>query len=174
MSEPVYVAVCGPGVASPDEEAAAREVGRLLAESGVVVVCGGMSGVMDSAAEGARTGGGVAIGILPGPDRAGASPHLTYSFPTGMSEGRNVLVARAADAVIAISGEFGTLSEIAFALKVGVPVVGLGTWELSKLGGPVAAFGAAATPAEAVEAALRLARAHVHGRPAPGGGDPTE
>jgi uncharacterized protein (TIGR00725 family) len=161
----IYVAVCGPGVASEREEAWAEEIGTLLAREGAVVVCGGVSGVMDAVARGASAAGGVSVGILPGPDRTEASPHLTYSIPTGMSEGRNALVVRAADVVIAVAGEFGTLSEIALALKMGIPVVGLATWELNRAGRRVAAFETAETPAEAVEAALRLARRHLH-RPA--------
>jgi uncharacterized protein (TIGR00725 family) len=153
----IYVAVCGPGLASEGEEAWAEEVGGLLAREGAVVVCGGVSGVMDAVARGASAEGGVSIGILPGPDRAEASPHLTYSIPTGMSEGRNALVVRAADVVIAVAGEFGTLSEIALALKMGIPVVGLATWELHRAGRPVQAFEIAETPAEAVAAALRVA-----------------
>jgi uncharacterized protein (TIGR00725 family) len=154
----IYVAVCGPGIASAEEESLAEEVGRLLARAGAVVVCGGMTGVMDAAARGAEAEGGVSIGILPGTDRSGASPHLTYALPTGMSEGRNVLVARAADALIAVAGEFGTLSEIAFALKIGVPVVGLRTWELHRGGATVEAFTTADTPENAVARALELAR----------------
>jgi hypothetical protein len=153
-----YIAVCGPGIASEQEEAWAEEVGRLLAREGAVVVCGGVSGVMDAVARGASAEGGVSIGILPGPDRTEASPHLAYSIPTGMAEGRNALVARAADAMIAIAGEFGTLSEIAFALKLGIPVVGLGTWELHRAGRPVEAYETAGTPAEAVRKALEAAR----------------
>jgi uncharacterized protein (TIGR00725 family) len=156
----IYLAVCGPGVASSEEEGLAEEVGRLVARAGAVLVCGGVTGVMDAAARGAEAEGGVSIGILPGPDRAGASPHLTYSLPTGMSEGRNVLVARAADALVAVAGEFGTLSEIAFALKIGVPVVGLRTWELHRQGESVEAFATAKTPEEAVSKALELAQGH--------------
>jgi len=157
---PLYVAVCGPGVASPEEEALAEEIGRLLAREGAVVVCGGVSGVMDAAARGAGAEGGVSIGILPGSDRAAASPHVTYSLPTGMGEGRNVLVARAADALIAVAGEFGTLSEIALALKIGVPVIGLRTWQLHRDGASVEAFATAESPEEAVSQALRQAAAH--------------
>ncbi len=98
----------------------------------------------------------MSIGILPTADRSGASPHLTYSLPTGMHETRNALLVRAADVVIAISGEFGTLSEIAFALKLGVPVVGLSTWELHRGDQAVRAYATVATPAEAVAEALRL------------------
>ncbi len=155
---PIYIAVCGPGVATEAEEAWAEEIGRLLAGAGAVVVCGGMTGVMDAVARGAEAEGGVSIGILPTRDRAGAGPHLTYAIPTGMGETRNALVVRAADAVIAITGEFGTLSEIAFALKIGIPVVGLATWELHRRGEWVQAFPMAGTPAEAVAVALRLAQ----------------
>ncbi|MGH2723534.1 MAG: TIGR00725 family protein [Actinomycetota bacterium] len=152
-----YVAVCGPGRASPEEAAAAEEVGRGLAEAGAVVVCGGMGGVMDAAARGARGAGGTAVGILPGHDRRGASRHLTVSIPTGMGEGRNVLVVRAADAVIAVGGEWGTLSEIALARKLEIPVVGLGTWEVAREGLPAAVV-ATPSPEEAVARALELAR----------------
>ena len=169
----IYVAVCGPGIASPEEEVLAEEVGRLLARAGAVVVCGGMTGIMDSAARGAEAEGGVSIGILPGPDRSGASPHLTYALPTGMSEGRNVLVARAADALIAVAGEFGTLSEIAFALKTGVPVIGLKTWELAKAGRKVEAFVEAASPEEAAREAVQAARRRrATTRPSSGSGSP--
>ena len=153
----IHIAVCGPGEADRGEAALAEEVGRRLAEAGAVVLCGGMSGVMDAAARGADAVGGTVVGILPGADREGASEHLTVGIPTGMGEMRNPLLVRAADAVIAIAGEFGTLSEIAFALKIGRPVVGLGTWELAKAGRPVEAITPASDPQEAVSLALRLA-----------------
>jgi uncharacterized protein (TIGR00725 family) len=156
---PVYVAVCGPGTDDPEAEARAEEVGRLLAAEGAVVVCGGMTGVMEAVARGAAERGGVSIGILPGVDRSEANPHITYAVPSGFGEARNTLVVRAADAVIAVAGEYGTLSEIAFALKIGVPVVGLGTWQLHKEGRPVDAFPSVTTPEAAVEEALRRARA---------------
>jgi hypothetical protein len=152
-----YVAVCGPGIATPEEAGQAEEVGRLLAEAGAVVVCGGVSGVMDAVARGASAAGGVSIGILPGRDRSEASEDLTYSIPTGMGEMRNALIARAADALIAIAGEWGTLSEIALALKMGTPVVGLGTWELTKRGERVEGIVTAETPEDAVRRALELA-----------------
>jgi len=155
-SSPIYVAVCGPGIATPDEEAWAEEIGRLLARAGAVVVCGGVSGVMDAVARGVEGEGGTSIGILPGPDRGEASPHLTHSIPTGMGEGRNALVARAADVLIAVSGEFGTLSEIALALKMDIPVVGLHSWDLQRRGEAVAGIRAATSPREAVAAALDL------------------
>jgi uncharacterized protein (TIGR00725 family) len=153
----VYVAVSGPADATEEERSLAQEVGRRLAESGAVVVCGGLGGVMDAAARGARDAGGVAIGVLPGESRAGSSPHLAAAIPTGMGEGRNALLVRAADAVIAISGEFGTLSEIALALKMGKPVVGLGTWELRKSDRAVDVIIRAESPEEAVGIALEAA-----------------
>ena len=159
---PPYVAVCGPGVATAEEEAWAEEVGRLLARAGAVVVCGGVSGVMDAVARGAAEEGGVSIGILPGADRSQASPHVRYSVPTGMGEARNALVVRSADALIAVAGEFGTLSEIALALKIGVPVVGLRTWELRKPDGPVEAYPSVESPQEAVAMALQLATRRSH------------
>jgi hypothetical protein len=150
----VYVAVCGPADATDEERSLAEEVGRRLAESGAVVVCGGLEGVMDAAARGAREAGGIAIGVLPGERRAGASPHLAVAIPTGLGEARNAIIVRAADAVIAISGEFGTLSEIALALKMGKPVVGLGTWELRKGDRAVEAIINAESAKEAVDLAL--------------------
>lgn len=157
MRRAPYIAVCGPGQANEQEVAWAEEVGRLVAQAGAVLVCGGLGGVMDAAARGAKAGGGVSIGILPGEERHEAGRHLTVAVPTGLGEARNALVVRAADAVIAISGEFGTLSEIALALKMGKPVVGLSTWELSKGGRPVDAIVRADSPEEAVRAALRAA-----------------
>ena len=154
----VYVAVIGPDPAPPDVAAACEEVGRLLARAGAIVVTGGLGGSMEAASRGAAEEGGVTLGILPGRTRKDANPYLTVSVPTGMGEGRNVLNVRAADVVIAVAGEFGTLSEIAFALKTGVPVVGLDTWELSKAGQRVEAFLRVETPEDAVREALRLAR----------------
>jgi uncharacterized protein (TIGR00725 family) len=153
----VYIAVCGPDPCDAEVGAQAEEIGRLLAEAGAVVVCGGLGGVMEAASRGAAGADGTVIGILPGSDRIAANPHLTLSIPTGMGEMRNTLIVRAADALIAVAGEFGTLSEIAFALKTGVPVIGLNTWELGKRGTPVDAFARASSPAEAVERALDLA-----------------
>jgi uncharacterized protein (TIGR00725 family) len=166
---PPYVAVCGPGIADSHESAWAEEIGRRLAEAGAVVVCGGISGVMDDVARGASGAGGTVVGILPGPDRAGASPHLTVSVPTGMGETRNALIARAADVVIAVAGEWGTLSEIALALKMGRPVVGLYTWELAKDGRPAEGIVRASTPEEAVARAMDLARRRSPGRVSPQG-----
>jgi uncharacterized protein (TIGR00725 family) len=152
-----YVAVCGPDPCTREVADQAEDVGRFLARAGAVVVCGGHGGVMGAASKGAAEAGGTVVGILPGSSRAEGNPYLTVSIPTGMGEMRNALIVRAADALIAIAGEFGTLSEIALAVKVGVPVVGLGTWALVKSGRKVQAFAEVGTPEEAVQQALRLA-----------------
>src|SRR6478735_9237115 len=132
MSTPPYVAVIGASNATEWELASAERMGQLLAEAGCVLVCGGLGGVMDAAARGSAAGGGISIGILPDNDRDSASRSLSVAIATGFGEARNVIVARSADAVIAVGGEFGTLSEIALALKMGTPVIGIGTWELGR------------------------------------------
>lgn len=149
-----YVAVAGPGRCDPDAATVAEEVGRELASRGAVLVCGGLGGVMEAACRGAKQAGGTTLGILPGSDRGAANRWVDVAVATGLGEARNTLVVRAADALVAVGGEFGTLSEIAFALKTGVRVVGLGTWELAKDGAPVEAFPRAGSAAEAVELAL--------------------
>jgi uncharacterized protein (TIGR00725 family) len=149
-----YIAVIGAGVASPDEERAAEAVGRLLAEAGCHLVCGGLGGVMAAACRGAKQAGGRTIGILPGDTRQEANPWVDVPVPTGMGEARNLLVVRASDAVIAIGGEFGTLSEIALALKLGRPVVGLTTWTITIEGLSVDPILRATTPEDAVRLAL--------------------
>ena len=120
----------------------------------MVVICGGLGGVMDAVCRGVADGGGTSIGILPGDDRRAANEHATFTIPTGLGEARNALVARAADAVIAVGGELGTLSEIALGLRNGTPVVGYRTWSLATRDGPFTGIIAAATAAEAVELAL--------------------
>jgi len=130
MSRTPYIAVVGPGEASPEELHSAEEVGAGLAAAGAVVVTGGLGGVMEAACRGARSRRGRTLGILPGDDRDAANGWVEIAVPTGMGELRNGLVVRAADAVVAIGGGHGTLSEIALALKLGRPVVGLGTWEV--------------------------------------------
>jgi len=147
-----YVAVVGAGTASPAEVSAAEEVGALLARAKAVLVCGGLSGVMEAACRGARREGGLTVGILPGSDRAAANPHVAVAIATGLGELRNGLVVRASDAVIAVGGEFGTLSEIALALKLGKRVVGLSTWELPRRPDPILR---ARSAAEAVQLALQ-------------------
>ena len=153
MTPAVRIAVVGAQDASAEVLAAAEAVGRLVAEGGGIVVCGGLGGVMEAAAKGASSAGGAVLGLLPGESAAEANPYVTIAVPTGMGEARNVIVVRAASAVIAIGGSYGTLSEIALALRAGIPVIGLGTWRLSKDGAfsdPIIRVGSAA---EAVERA---------------------
>ncbi|BBL81049.1 hypothetical protein Rxycam_02575 [Rubrobacter xylanophilus DSM 9941] len=150
MSGAPYISVVGSGRASGELYALAREVGRLVAGRGGVVVCGGLGGVMEAAARGAAEVGGTAIGLLPDEDRRRANPYLSYSIPTGMGQARNLAVVCSGDAVVAVGGEYGTLSEIGLARKVGRPVVVLRGWEL----GPHVAV--AATPEEAVERAFGM------------------
>ena len=157
MRNTTYVAVIGAATATDQEEAWAEEVGRLLARAGAVLVCGGLGGVMHAAARGSQHEGGLSVGIIPGEDRDPGSPHLTVCISTGMGEARNSLVVRTVDAVIAIGGEFGTLSEIGLALKMGKPVVGLATWELARHGSPVDALIRSVTPQDAVALALEAA-----------------
>jgi uncharacterized protein (TIGR00725 family) len=126
-----YVALVGPGDASEEQAREAELVGRGLAERGLILVCGGLGGVMEAACRGARSAGGVTVGILPGSDRGAANRWVEVTIPTGLGELRNGLIVRAADVVIAVGSGHGTLSEIALALKSGVPVIGLGTWDIS-------------------------------------------
>jgi len=130
VSRTPYVAVVGPSEASPAELHTAEEVGAGLAAAGAVVVTGGLGGVMEAACRGARSRRGRTLGILPGDDRDAANGWVEIAVATGLGELRNGLVVRAADAVVAIGGGHGTLSEVALALKLGRPVVGLGTWEV--------------------------------------------
>jgi uncharacterized protein (TIGR00725 family) len=151
-----YVAVVGAGDFDEDICALAEEVGRELGRRGCVLVCGGLGGVMEAACRGAKNAGGTTVGILPGTSRSEANDFVDISIPTGLGEMRNALIVRATDVVIAVGGEFGTLSEIAFALKTGKPVVGLAAWQLSKEGKEVHAFERATSGVEAVERALVL------------------
>jgi uncharacterized protein (TIGR00725 family) len=142
-----YVAVCGASEPEPRQRQLAREVGRLLAEAGAVVLCGGLGGVMEAASEGASDAGGTVVGLLPGPQRDAGNRHLTVAIATGLGEARNVVLACAADSVIAIGKGWGTLSEIALARKRGREVIGLESWNVE--GVPTAG-----SPEEAVRAAL--------------------
>jgi len=125
------IAVCGAGSCDGELGRLAGEVGREIAGRGAVLICGGLGGVMEAAARGAREAGGVTIGVLPGPDKADANPWIEFAVATDMGHARNAIIIRTADAVVAVGGAYGTLSEIAFALKMGKPVVSLGSWEVS-------------------------------------------
>lgn len=144
-----YVAVIGGGEAEETILVLAYEVGQEIARRGAVLVCGGLGGVMQAAAQGAQEAGGVTIGILPGPDRRAANPFLTYSLVTNLGHARNIVIAHSADGLIAVGGGYGTISEAAIGLKLGKPVLGLLTaWHLD---GMKKAF----TPGEAVEIILQ-------------------
>jgi len=148
------IAVCGAGHCGAALAALAEEIGRRAAEAGATLVCGGLGGVMAAACRGARAAGGVTVGILPGDDTSAANPHVLIPIASGMGEARNVLIVRTADVVIAVGGEYGTLSEIALARKLGRAVIGLHTWELGRdaQGNPHVL--AVDTPEAAVAAAL--------------------
>jgi uncharacterized protein (TIGR00725 family) len=152
MRTPAYVAVVGAGDATPEEEAAAQEVGRLLADAGAVVVCGGLGGVMAAACRGAKSVGGTTVGILPGDDRRDANQWVDVAVTTGMGETRNALIVRAVDVVVAVAGGYGTLSEIALGLRLSRPVVTLGSWEID---GVVRAAGPADAVGKAIDALSR-------------------
>ncbi len=124
------IAVCGAGHADAALAALAEATGRLIAEAGATLVCGGLGGVMAAACRGARAAGGMTVGILPGGDISAANPDVLIPIASGMGEARNLLIVRTADVVIAIGGEYGTLSEIALARKIGRAVIGLETWNL--------------------------------------------
>jgi uncharacterized protein (TIGR00725 family) len=142
-----YVAVCGATEATPSQLDAAREVGKLLAQSGAIVINGGYGGVSGAASEGAASEGGTVVGLLSEGDRKGANPHLTVSLPTGLGQGRNLLIVTAAESVIAIGKGWGTLSEIAHARRLGRSVFALDTWDVEGLE-------VVDTPSEAVRRAL--------------------
>jgi len=125
------IAVVGGSTASPEVYAAAREVGQEVASAGAVLITGGLGGVMEAASQGAKEKGGTVVGILPGFSRKDANPYVDIPIVTGLGDGRNMLIVQTAQAVIALPGEYGTLSEIAFALKIGRPVVSLGSWKVS-------------------------------------------
>ena len=124
----MQIAVIGHAQATPGECDAAYTAGRLIAGNGAVLICGGLGGVMEAACRGAKEAGGTTVGILPGTE--GGNPCIDITIRTGLGHARNVLVVLSADAVIAVGGKYGTLSEIAIALKTGRPVYGLGTWDI--------------------------------------------
>lgn len=128
----MMIAVIGGGKCSREVARLAEEVGQLLAERGAVLICGGLGGVMAAACKGARKAGGLTVGVLPCNRASEANPYVDVPIVTGMGEMRNVIIVKSAEAVIAVDGEYGTLSEIGHALKRGVPVIGLGTWSISR------------------------------------------
>lgn len=143
------IAVCGGGSPDPKRELLARETGRILAERGAILICGGLGGVMSAAAQGAREAGGLTVGILPGTDKTEANPYIDLALATGLGHVRNTIIVQSAQGIIALPGESGTLSEVAFGLTLKRPVVGLQAW--SDIEGVLPAT----TPAEAVELVLK-------------------
>jgi uncharacterized protein (TIGR00725 family) len=154
---PAQVAVCGPSACSPGEARLAYEIGELLAAEGATLICGGGPGVMAAAARGAHTNEGLVIGIRPDDDASTASPYLSAVVVTGMGEARNGIIVKSADAVIVVGGSWGTMSELALAMRRGgIPVIQLGGWSVvDESGTPVPGLIRVQTPEEAVAVALR-------------------
>jgi len=144
------IAVLGGAVCSPATAKLARKVGGEIARHGAVLICGGRTGVMEEACRGAKEAGGLTIGILPGHDRKAANEYVDIVLPTGMGNARNVIIVSSADAAIAINGSYGTLSEIAYCLKLGIPIVGMDTWDMDQ------AIFKTTNPVEAVDKACQF------------------
>lgn len=155
MKHKTMITVIGGSSASKSELALAEDVGREIARRGATLVCGGLGGIMKAACRGAKSAGGTTVGILPGADRGDANDYVDIPIVTGMGYARNVIVAYSGDAVIAIGGMHGTLSEMAFASIKGAPVISLGSWELDEKRLPEPIF-YAKDAAEAVEKAFSL------------------
>jgi uncharacterized protein (TIGR00725 family) len=154
----MFIGVIGGGKCSRSIARLAQEVGRELAEHGATVICGGLGGVMEAVCKGAKEAGGLTIGILPGNKQSDANPYVDIPIVTGMGEMRNVIIVKSAQVVIAIDGEYGTLSEIGHALKNGVPVIGLNTWSLAKAGKADDSIIIAEDAKDAVQKALAAVR----------------
>ena len=154
----MIIAVIGNSSCSPEEAKLAETAGELLAQQGVTVICGGLGGVMEAACRGAKSKGGLTVGILPGQDSSAANPWVDIPVVTGIGEARNVTVVKSAQVVIAIGGSYGTLSEIAYALKSNIPVIGLNTWSLSRDGREDDSIIRVQSATEAVDKAISLAK----------------
>jgi hypothetical protein len=148
---PLRIGVIGTAICTAKQAKQAEQVGQLLAEAGTILVCGGMGGVMKAACQGAQSKGGITVGILPGDSAAQSNDYVTIPIVTGMGYARNALLVRTCQAVIAIGGRYGTLSEIAYAAQFEIPIIGLGTW---KIRAPIKHV---RTPQDAVKQALKLA-----------------
>jgi len=153
----MMIAVIGDSSCSPEEAKLAETVGELLAQQSVTIVCGGLGGVMEAVCRGAKSKGGLTVGILPGQDSSMANLWVDIPVVTGTGEARNVAVVKSAQAVIAIGGSYGTLSEIAYALKNKIPVIGLNTWSLSRNGQEDDSIIRVQNTAEAVDKAIFFA-----------------
>lgn len=151
-----FVAVIGGNECSAQEMRLAEDVGREIARQGAVLICGGLGGIMEAACRGARQENGTTVGIVPGEKRESANQYVTIPIASGIGHARNMIVAKSADAVIAIGGGYGTLAEIAYALQGGIPVISLNTWTLSRNGQVDRSIIPAADPGDAVSRALDL------------------
>ncbi len=156
MTKQTFITVIGASQASASELRLAEAVGREIARAGAVLVCGGMGGVMEAVCKGASSEGGITIGILPGDSRLSANEYVKIPIVTGIGHARNMAVVKTGQAVIAVGGSYGTLSEIGYALNSGLPVIGLETWNISRKGKDKCPIIEAKTPAGAVEKALEL------------------
>ena len=154
----LQISVIGAGEPPPEAIPLAEEVGRELARRGVVLVTGGLAGIMEAACRGAKEAGGLTIGVLPGSDPADANPYVDIPICTGIDYARNIVVVRSGRAVIAVSGAYGTLSEIAHALGDDIPVIGLSTWSIAREGKEDDSIIRALSPLDAVEKAIAAAR----------------
>jgi len=157
----MVIAVIGDSSCSLEEAKVAEIVGELLAQRGATVICGGLGGVMEAVCRGAKSKGGLTIGVLPGENPSMANPWVSIPIVTGIGYARNMAVVKSAQAVIAIGGNYGTLSEIAYALKSNIPVIGLNTWLLSRNGQEDAPIIRANSAREAVDKAISLAKKKV-------------
>ena len=158
----MQISIVGEAEAAPETVALAEEVGAELGRRGITLVCGGGRGVMEAVCRGAKSEGGTTVGILPSSDPSAGNRWVDIRIPTGLGQGRNVIIARSGNAVIAIGGRYGTLSEIAHAFKAGIPVVGLNTWTISRQGAVDPSIIVATDAKDAVEKAVAAA-----GRPRP-------
>jgi len=156
----MIIAVIGNSSCSPQEAKLAESVGELLAQHGATLICGGLGGVMEAACRGAKSQGGLTVGILPGQDSTAANPWVDIPVITGIGEARNIAVVKSARAVIAVGGSYGTLSEIAYALKGNIPVIGLNTWSLARDGQEDDSIIKVRSAEEAVDKAVSLAKRH--------------
>jgi uncharacterized protein (TIGR00725 family) len=154
----MIIAVIGNSSCTPEEAKLAETVGELLARRGATIICGGLGGVMEAVCRGAKSEGGLTVGILPGQDSSMANPWVDIPVVTGIGEARNVAVVKSAQAVIAIGGSYGTLSEIAYALKSRIPIIGLNTWSLSRSGRQDNSIIRVQSAVEAVDKAISLAK----------------
>jgi len=156
----MIIAVIGDSACSAEEAGLAEAVGELLAQRGSALICGGLGGVMEAACRGAKSRGGLTVGVLPGEEPGAANPWVDIPVATGMGEARNAVIVKSAQAVIAIGGGYGTLTEIAHALKSGIPVIGFNTWSLCRNGREDDSLTRVQSAAEAVDKAIALASRH--------------